>query len=303
MSKVLITGANGLLGQALVETLKDEYTVVASGVEAQHFCPVDTIEYLQLDIARAAHCNEVVKRIRPDFIINAASFTHVDACEKQRELCWNINVKGVENLARVARKFDIHLIHYSTDYVFNGTNGPYSEDDYCEPVGYYGRSKLASENVIRQIGCDGTIVRTCVLYGTGKRVKQNFFLWVLNNLQAGEKITVVTDQFNNPTLVEDLAAGTQTIMETSQKGTIHLAGADYMSRYDFARQIASVFNLPEDLIEPVTTDQLGQAAPRPPRGGLKIDLAKKRLEFNPRTVNEALSFLKWKLERNEGKNE
>ncbi|HFE64330.1 MAG TPA: dTDP-4-dehydrorhamnose reductase [Caldithrix sp.] len=299
MSKVFITGANGLLGQALVETLKDVSVVVASGVEAEHFCPVDGVEYLQLDITRAANCNDVVKNLRPDFIINSASFTHVDACEEQRELCWNINVKGVENLARVARKIGTHLIHYSTDYVFNGTDGPYSEGDYCEPVGYYGRSKLASENVIRQIGCAGTIVRTCVLYGTGKRVKQNFFLWVLNNLQAGNKITVVTDQFNNPTLVEDLAVGTQKILETSWKGTIHLAGADYLNRYDFARAIASVFALPEDLIVPITSDRLAQKAPRPPRGGLKIDLAKEILDFDPKTVNEALTYLKWKLNRNE----
>ncbi|MEJ2050298.1 MAG: dTDP-4-dehydrorhamnose reductase [Calditrichota bacterium] len=271
MKKVIITGANGLLGQALIQVLKEKYEIIGTGLENNSFLPEDGWRYHKLDITNSQKCKDAIKEFVPEVIINAASFTDVDGCEKEKELCWQVNVKGVENLAKISRGLDIHLIHYSTDYVFDGKEGPYDETARPDPVGYYGKSKLASENVLQQIGCPFTVIRTCVLYGNGVEVKRNFFLWVLENLQNEKKIRVVTDQFNNPTLSEDLATGSQLVIEQAALGKFHLAGRDYLSRYDFALKICGIFNKSEEFVVPIKTKELGQAAPRPSRGGLKID--------------------------------
>ena len=188
---VLITGANGLLGQALIDLFKIDYNVLATGVEENAFLPVSDWDYEILDITKYKECEKIVKKFSPSLILNAASYTDVDRCESEKEFCWEINVKAVENLAKISHQLNIHLIHYSTDYIFSGENGPYDENDQANPLGYYGKSKLAAENVLTQIGCPSSILRTCVLYGTGEKIKKNFFLWILENLKEFSP----TDQF------------------------------------------------------------------------------------------------------------
>jgi len=299
MKKVLITGSNGLLGQSLIRLFQKKFRILSTGIEDAAELKMSEHNYQILDITDIEKCKVVIDGFKPDVIVNAASFTNVDECENQKELCWQINVKAVENLANLARRYDIHLIHYSTDYVFNGKNGPYQETDRPQPLGYYGKSKLASENVLRQIGCPFSIIRTCVLYGTGQAVKKNFFLWVLENLQNKKTISVVTDQFNNPTLAEDLASGSLLMIEKAAVGLYHLAGEEYLNRFDFASMIARIFELPADRIKPIKTSQLKQSAPRPLLGGLNIDLAREKLGYHPRTVSESLQYLKQKIRKNE----
>lgn len=298
MKKVLLTGANGLLGQALVNIFRNDYMILLSGQEDENYNPAFDLEYRRMDITHMENCKELVKFFSPDIIINAASFTNVDDCENNKELCWQVNVKGVENLAQLSRRYYIHLIHYSTDYVFDGKTGPYKESHRPTPIGYYGKSKLASENVLRQIGSPSTIIRTCVLFGTGYNVKRNFFLWVFDNLKSGEHIRIVMDQFNNPTLAEDLAAGTKQVVEQSALGLYHMGGLEYISRYEFARLLANTFNFSEELITPIKTSELGQIANRPLKGGLKIDLAQSDIGYNPRSLVEALLYLKLKMRTN-----
>ena len=299
MKKVLLTGSNGLLGQALEQLFQKRYQVLSTGIEDAAEVKTSENSYQILDITDLTKCKDVINEFKPDVIVNAASFTNVDECENKKEQCWQINVKAVENLANLARRHDIHLIQYSTDYVFDGANGPYQEADRPQPLGYYGKSKLASENVLRQIGCPFSIIRTCVLYGTGIAVKKNFFLWVLENLQKEKPISVVTDQFNNPTLAEDLATGSLLIIEKAAVGLYHLAGEEYLNRFEFASMIAKIFDLPADRIKAIKSSQLKQSAPRPLLGGLKIDQAKEKLGYHPRTVSESLSYLKRKITNHE----
>lgn len=298
MSKILLTGANGLLGQALAEEFSNSSSVLATGVEPEPFFQTENLFYKTLDITDYSACRKVFHEFEPDIVLNSASFTDVDRCEIEKEHCWRVNVKAVENLARLARHHAAMLIHYSTDYIFDGTDGPYAPEAKPQPIGYYGKSKLASENVIHQSGCNFAILRTCVLYGTGKRVKKNFFLWVYENLQAGKNIRVVTDQYNNPTLVSDLAKGTRLAVEHVVKGVFHIAGKEYLNRYDFALKIANAFGLDKYRISPVTSEVLKQNSARPPRGGLKIDLAQSELNYAPHSISEALLNLKMKMERN-----
>jgi len=245
MHKILITGANGLLGQALTQEFCKTDLVLATGIEKKSFIESKNFTYKTLDITNFGACKQIILDFEPDVIINAASYTFVDECERQKELCWRINVKGVENLARLS-----------------------------------------------------PIIRTCVLYGYGIQVKKNFFLWVYENLKSNKKINVVTDQYNNPTLAEDLAKGTRLVVENSAMGVYHMAGKKYLSRYEFAREIAEAFNLNSELIIPITTDQLKQAAPRPLRGGLDIEYAQNELNYNPRSIKDALIYLQYKMEKN-----
>jgi dTDP-4-dehydrorhamnose reductase len=299
MKKILITGANGLLGQALQRLFQKKYQILSTGIEDSAVLKTAANDYQILDITDLANCKAMINVFKPDVIVNAASYTNVDECENKKELCWQINVKGVENLANLARRHDIQLIHYSTDYVFNGKNGPYKEEERPHPLGYYGKSKLASENVLRQIGCPFSILRTCVLFGTGTAVKKNFFLWVLESLQNEKSILVVTDQYNNPTLAEDLAAGSELVIKKAAVGLYHLEGKEYLNRFDFASAIAKIFDLNSELIKPIKSTHLKQLAARPQLGGLEIEMAKENLAYNPKSLTESLLYLKQKITHDE----
>ncbi len=293
--KILVTGANGLVGQCLVRELAGTCELLATARQPALREGLPPVPYRPLDISIWQNCRDVILQFKPDVIINAAAFTHVDACETQREVCWRANVKGVEYLARVARRIMALLIQISTDYIFDGQNGPYPEDHPPAPIGYYGKAKLAAENAVRMTGIPYAIIRTNVVYGTGADVKNNFFLWVYNSLKAGKPIRVVTDQFNNPTLADDLAAGIHQLIEQSKYGIYHLAGPEYCSRYDFARKIAAVFEFSPDHIHPITSADLPQTAPRPLHGGLRIEKAVHELGYQPRATTTALQLLKERL--------
>lgn len=296
MKKILITGANGLLGQALVEIFAGHFQVTATSREGRAAVPAAGVAHRSLDIRDARACKSMIRELQPDAIINAAAYTNVDGCELEKSLCWEVNVKGVENLAQAARRNMALLVQLSTDYIFDGTNGPYGEDDPPHPLGYYGKSKLAAENVVRMTGIPYAIIRTNVIYGTGSAVKNNFFLWIYHSLKAGKTINVVTDQFNNPILAQELAEGIRLLVDKSQYGVYHLAGKAYLSRYEFAVQVADVFGFPREQVRPVTTAELGQTAPRPMRGGLKIDLAMRELGFAPAPLQAVLTSLKSNVE-------
>lgn len=294
MKKILVTGANGLLGQALLKTFSGISELYAAAIEEAP--ALQLARYQQVDIADPKKCKQFIWQIKPDVIINAAAFTDVDACEDEKELCWRTNVKGVENLTAAARKNMALFVHLSTDYIFDGLEGPYPEDFKPNPLGYYGKSKLASENAVRVAGVPYAIIRTNVLYGSGINIKNNFFLWVYHNLKAGRNINVVTDQFNNPTLAEELADGIRLLIDKSKYGIYNIAGKEYLNRYDFALKVAEVFGFSRERIHPITSEQLKQKAHRPMRGGLVIKKAKAELGYRPKPLAEVLEYLKGKME-------
>jgi dTDP-4-dehydrorhamnose reductase len=290
--RILITGANGLLGQKLIKTFKGKFQIVASGFEDRFFLGDSDIHYEILDITDSARCKAVIHEVKPDIIVNAASYTNVDGCEVEREACWDVNVKGVENLAKSAKSLMTLLIHVSTDFIFDGKSGPYSERYRPNPLGYYGKSKLASENVCRISGVPFAIVRTSVLFGLGVEVKQNFFIWLYNNLKDGNKVNIVTDQFNTPTLVDDLAGGIFQLIQKSAYNVYNISGGDFLNRYEYATALADVFGFEKNLITPITTNSLRQKAKRPMRGGLKIDKARQEFGYHPRSLVDAFLYLK-----------
>jgi dTDP-4-dehydrorhamnose reductase len=297
--KILVVGSNGLLGQKLCEVIVrgGAYNLTIASIEEKPLRHVLGAQYMQCDITNKREIKNVVAACKPDVIINAAAMTNVDACETEREQCWKINVEGVENIIDAAKKNNTKVIHVSTDYVFDGKTGPYAEDDRPDPLSYYGKSKLASENALRTSGLPYLIARTMVLYGFAPGVKPNFALWLLESLERKKSVTIVDDQYGNPTLVDDLAYGLMQGFEMERTGIYNIAGRDIVNRYEFALKLAKVFNLDASLITPIKTSSLKQPAPRPLKSGLVTLKAEVELGYKPSTVEQGLLILKTQLNR------
>jgi dTDP-4-dehydrorhamnose reductase len=295
MRKVLVTGAAGLLGQHLVNHLRSaeigqkDTSILVMDKADNPFEHSDYLDYLQADLISFDSIKSIIEDFKPDFIFNCAAYTDVDGCEKNKKLADALNVHLVKNLLEL-QSFK-KIIHFSTDYVFNGFNGPYTETDDTDPVGYYGLTKLQSERLLQNSQRHFLIIRTNVLYGTGKNVRPNFITWLIDNLRRNKNLRIITDQLNNPTYAGNLA---QAAVEAAQKdytGVLHVAGADYISRYQIALKTAFHFNLNSELIMPISTDQLGQKARRPLRGGLKITKAQNLLKTKLIGLDEGLKLM------------
>ena len=209
--RVLITGANGLLGQELVALMSrfPEYDVLATGRNATPRFRNASCGYTLLDITDTEAVQRIFQDFSPGVVINCAAMTQVDGCEVAREACWTVNTVAVENLACQCHRIGARFVQVSTDFVFDGEDGPYREADRPRPVNFYGKAKLAAENVAREAGIDKwAIARTVLVFGTGEALRRsNFVLWVIDKLSKGEPIRVVTDQWRTPTYAPDLAAG------------------------------------------------------------------------------------------------
>ena len=270
--KVLITGCHGLLGQRLVKYAPPGCDVVATDLSKDHaFIPAKI--YRSCDLTDLDALRYLIDTEQPDDIINAAAYTNVDGAEEERDLCWLVNVIAVENLVQAARRVHADIYHVSTDYIFNGREGPYREDDTPNPLGFYGQSKLAAEQVLKGSPLNITIARTMVLYGVSENNRPDFVGWLIRKLRNGDPVHIVTDQIGNTTLSDDLARALWQTVRTSYHGVVHIAGREIVSRFEFALKIAKVFGLDASLINPITTADLKQKAPRPLQSGLIVEKA------------------------------
>ena len=294
LKKVLITGSNGLLGQKIVYNLKERNDVdlYATALGENRLISQSGYNFISLDITNKAKLDEVFTKIAPDVIINTAAMTNVDACELDQEKCWLINVKAVKYIAQSAEKIGAHLLHISTDFVFDGENGPYSEKDTPNPIHYYAKSKLASENIVKEICSKWSIARTIIIYGiTDHMSRSNLVLWSKGEIENGNSINVVNDQFRSPTLAEDLASGCVSIIDRQALGLYHLSGPKTYSIIDLVYQVADFYNLDKSLINPVSSASLNQLAKRPLVTGFDITKAQKDLEYYPVDFKEGISIM------------
>lgn len=294
--RILITGANGLLGQAVVHIFSREsdFELIQSSVEEKGYVNFGS-DYIRLDITNKEEVKKAVKHYEPKIILNCAAFTDVDKCETERELCWKLNVDAVKNLIIAGRINNSKVIHYSTDYIFDGKHGPYGETSTPNPISFYGRSKLASENALTSSGVDYAIIRTMVLYGLGINVKSNFALWMIDKLKSKESVNIVDDMIGNSTIADDLAYGSLKLIEKNCSGVYNIAGSDIESRYEFTMKLCDVFNFDKKLVKKIKTKDLNQPAPRPLNSGLITLKAESELGFKPMGTTEALRYLKYQL--------
>ena len=291
--KILVTGSNGLLGQKLTTLLftLPDVDLIATAREKLTF-PLSKGEFHSLDITNAHATQELLLKTKPDVVINTAAMTQVDQCETDQEVCWKNNVTAVENVAKACELSGSHLIHLSTDFIFDGTHGPLDESAVPNPLSFYGKSKLAAEIIIQHSKINWSIVRTVLVYGVTKDMsRSNIVLWVKKNLEEGKSINVVNDQWRTPTLAEDLAMGCLLIARKKAKGIFHISGSEMMTPFDIAIRTANFFKLNKELIKETDSTKFTQPAKRPPKTGFIIDKAKKEIGFQPHSFEEGLKIL------------
>ena len=292
--RILITGSNGLLGQKLVELLAGQPDIftIATASGKNRLPLTEGYEYHEMDITDPFQIDSVVELTKPDVIIHTAAMTNVDQCEMEKDQCWKLNVTAVENLILACRKHNVFLEHLSTDFIFDGTSGPYKEEDLPNPVSFYGWSKYAAEKLVESSDIRWAIARTVLVYGIAHDMsRSNIILWVKKSLEEGKQIKVVTDQFRTPTLAEDLAAGCFLIAKKKEKGIFNISGKDFLTPYEMAVQTADYFGLDKSFLSQTDASAFTQPARRPPRTGFDLTKSRNILGYEPHTFREGIALL------------
>ena len=280
--RILITGAFGQLGHALQSILskKSNYELICTGRKVKK-----GQKGIPLDIRNQVALKELINTTAPDILINLAAMTNVDACELNPKLAGEINVAGLEH---ICDSFKGKIIHLSTDYVFDGTSGPYKEDDPLNPISIYGKTKLASEHILLEKDIKNLVIRGNVLYDYSPHTSASFLNWVVSSLKGNQEIKVVEDQFNNPTWTRSMSDIIELSIENDLEGIIHWGDSVHISRFEFAKLIAKKFSLNESLIKPVLTSELNQPARRPLQSGLSTEKLVNMLDIIPPSIDDCL---------------
>jgi dTDP-4-dehydrorhamnose reductase len=290
---VLITGASGLFGSKLSQISAKDCKVYSGYSKAQ---PVWGTP-IKFDVLNKNQVEHAFKKANPDVVVHAAALTNVDECETSKKLAWETNVEGTRNIAEATKACGAFLFYVSTDYVFDGEKGNYTETDTPDPINYYGLTKLKAEELVKELIDEYCIARPSVIYGaTPAADKINFALWLISSLTQRKPVKIVIDQYNSPTLNTNLAEMTWEIIQRRLTGTFHLSGATRINRYDFAKSIASAFKLDPTLIIPSASSEFAWVARRPKDSSLSVIKAQETLNNLPLPVDQALSRLRSEMQ-------
>ena len=293
-TKVLVTGSNGLLGQKLTDLFlgQPNWDLLATGAGLNRHPAKEGYRYETMDITNGDEVEAILQRELPDVVIHTAAMTQVDDCEFKRDECVALNVTAVEHLAQLSTKLGFHLVHVSTDFIFDGTKPMYVESDEAKPLSYYGWSKLEGEKRVIEHANSYSILRTVLVFGqVADMSRTNIVLWAHGTLKQQKSANVVTDQFRTPTLAEDLAMGCFFAAEQRAQGIYNIAGKDYMSVIELVERVASFYGFSMDCINRVDSSTLNQPAKRPPITGLDISKAVRELGYAPHSFEEGLALL------------
>ncbi len=292
---LIITGANGLLGQKLVQNLleKEEYLVIATGSgkcrlpqswKGYTYCP--------MDITVPKDIQEVFDTYKPEVLIHGAAMTNVDQCETEKEQCYLQNVEAVKYLVQACEQHHTYMVHLSTDFIFDGENGPYPEEAIPNPINYYGETKLEAEHILQKSSIPWGIARTVLVYGISHDMsRSNIILWVKKSLEEGKTLQLVNDQLRTPTLAEDLAEGCILMAQHKAEGIFNISGKDLLTPYQMALQTAEYFNLDASKIKEVDSSTFTQVAKRPLKTGFFIQKSMEQLKFKPKSFKEGIAIL------------
>ena len=287
----MVIGGSGLLGSKILkESIKYFKTV---GTYNSHPFSMKDVNIKQLDIRDKKKVDFFIQNQNPDYIVVTAAFTNVDKCETSRKDAFDINAKGPSNIAKIAAKVGAKIVYVSTDYVFNGRKGLYSENDKSKPINYYGKTKLEGELGVRNDCKDYAICRLSSLYGWNTLTKkQNFATWIIEKLRNREEISLFTDQYTTPTFADTAAKAVIEICKTDKKGIYHLASSKCINRFEFGKKLAKIFEIDGSLIKPITSENLNLPAKRPKRCCLDVSKVKKELKTELLSVEESLMEMK-----------
>ena len=289
--RILVTGANGLLGQSLLHANQGRFDLCATGRGVARG-DLQGAEYEVLDTTSPEDYARAFAAFRPDVVIHGAAMTQVDDCELQPDLCHQLNVEATAHCIAACEAVGAHLIFISTDFIFDGTAGPYSEEAPAHPLSVYGHSKADAEALVRAATCPWSIARTVLVIGYVPGLsRSNIILWARGAFQSGERIRVVDDQVRSPTWSMDLAEGCLLIAEKGATGIYHLSGPETMTIYALVERVAAHGGYDASLMDRVDSTTLGQPAKRPPITGFDIRKAQKDLGFAPHTLQEVLDVI------------
>ena len=298
--KILITGSNGLLGQKLLHKLRQDSSVqlIATSKGKNRVSEKNGYTYFDLDITNNDAVAKLIASEKPQVVINTAAMTNVDLCEAEKDNCDALNVSAVQFLADACEKIEAHLIHISTDFIFDGEDGPYKEDDEPNPLSYYGLSKLKSEHLLQAHSVKWTILRTIIVFGVGENLsKGNIVLWAKGALEKGEPLNIIDDQFRAPTLADDLADACVLAANKKAFGVFNASGKDIMSIYEIVERIAKHYGNTTENLNKISTATLNQTAGRPPKTGFVLDKSRQVLGYNPHSFEECLALIDEQLKQ------
>ena len=290
--KIMILGANGFTGRRILKRLSYKHQVLACSLHPD-ILPEEGYEFHILDMQNVDAIDALLNNFRPDVIINASAMSVVDYCEQHPEEAYALNVTAVKHLAEYSQSNSCRLIHLSTDFVFDGTaTKAYTETDTTNPINYYGKTKQWSEEVIEQACTNYAIARIEVVYGKPFNGQHgNIVHLVKTRLENGQSIRVVSDQFRSPTWVEDIARAIESLLSDKYQGIYHICGGETMSVADIAYRVAKHFGLDTSLIQPVTTEEMNEATPRPLFSPMNTEKALKEFGYQPSRLEEG--FKEW----------
>lgn len=287
MKRLFITGGSGLLGSYFSQTSKDYEMISTYNKNVEE-------NAVKLDITDREDVLKKIEFYMPDMVVHSAALTNVDYCEDHQEEAYKINAQGTLNIVEACEKIDTKLIYVSTDFVFDGEKGNYQETDETNPINYYGISKLKGEEFVINSNLKFAIARVSVLYGLHNNF--NYVTWVINELGNGNRLNIVNDEYNSPTYAKNASEAMLKIFSKNKEGIFHIAGDERINRFEFAKNIAQVFELDETLINPIKSSQLIRKAKRPLDSSLSVKKAKNSLDIKLLNTIEGLREMKKVME-------
>ncbi|MGO9832263.1 MAG: SDR family oxidoreductase [Myxococcaceae bacterium] len=297
--RVLVTGVNGLVGTRLAAVLASRgHEVTGLGKGRRRFDTRGT--YASVDLADEAALTAAVEAARPEVILNPGSMTDVDACESAAGEALRVNGIAPALLALAARDADAHLVHVSTDYVFDGENGPYAEDAIPNPRGVYALSKHVGEQSVKAVGGSWAIARTAVVYGWPPAGRPNFGSWLLDSLRKRTPVRLFEDQFVSPSLADSVAEQLAELAERRLAGFWNVCGAEVVNRVQFGLALCAEFDLDPTLVVPSRLADAHLKSPRPSRSGLRTEKAAAQLKARPLALAASLQRFHQAVQRSEG---
>jgi dTDP-4-dehydrorhamnose reductase len=294
MKRILVTGSNGLLGQKITERVLEgaDFELIATSKGTNRYPVSAGYTYAEMDILNVENVSSVVERFKPDAIIHTAAMTNVDTCEEEQAMATALNVGAVQTLITLAERFNIQLIHLSTDFIFDGEAGPYDEKARPNPLSFYGNTKLQAELLVQKSTAHWVILRTILVYGiVSDMSRSNIVLWAKHALEKGLPLNIVNDQWRMPTLAEDLAEICLLAVQKSAQGIYNASGKDMMSIAELVAKVADYWHLDKNLIVEVSGATLNQKAKRPAKTGFDLQKSIRDLDYRPHSFQEGLELL------------
>ena len=290
MEKILITGISGFLGWNLVHRLKNQYQIYGTCLDNPVSIP--GVETFTVDLSDWSKIERLCQAVNPTVIVHTAAFSNPDYCELHHKEALTLNTFATRELAKAANRLGSKLIYTSTDFVFDGRRGEYSEADDPAPINYYGKTKFLGELEIMNHCSHYVTLRIGTLYGRGNGIRPNFFETMKKQLIAGEKPSCIEDQYRTFLFIGDaVQAISQLMAEKTLKGLFHLGGPEKASRFQFAEKLCATLGAPACLIEKVRLADSTSAAARPPDCSLNSTKIKKVLDLNLSSISQALDRL------------